>query len=178
MKIVQKRHQPFHLYLDRHIYFFSVRTYHGVPIIRSVKRKEELKQKIKTISVERDCEIIAWVILDNHYHFLMKPDKGKDIQCIFQVVHGTTSFQWNKEDNKRRRKIWQNYWDCCIRSENDYWKHFNYIHHNPVKHNYVKRMEDYEFSSFNYYVKEKGYEWAMSVFEKYPVIDYVVDGDD
>lgn len=39
-------------------------------------------------------------------------------------------------------------------------------------------MEDYEFSSFSYYVNTKGYEWVMSVFEKYPVIDYTIDGGD
>jgi hypothetical protein len=39
-------------------------------------------------------------------------------------------------------------------------------------------MEDYEFSSFNYYVCSKGDEWLMSAFEKYPVVDYTVEGDD
>jgi putative transposase len=108
----------------------------------------------------------------------MKTDKGKDIQAIFKTIHGKTSFQWNKEDGKKGRKIWQNYWDYCIRKESDYWTRFNYIHHNPVKHNYVKRMDDYEFSSFNFYVKSNGYEWLMSIFEKYPVVDYTVDGDE
>ncbi len=178
LKINQKRHQPFHLYLDRQIYFFTVHTYRDITVLHSVKRKSKFVQKLKDTAVEKDCEIIAWVILDNHYHCLMKPKKGKDIQAFFQNIHGTTSFQWNREDNKRGRKVWQNYWDRCIRSEMDYWTHFNYIHHNPLKHNYVKRMEDYEPSSFNYYAKEEGYEWVMSVFEKYPVIDYTIEADD
>jgi putative transposase len=177
-KDMQKRHQPFHLYMDKQIYFLSVHTYQNVPILKSVKRKSEFEQKLKEITVEKRCNIIAWVILDNHYHFIMKTDKGKDIRDIFKTIHGTTSFQWNKEDGKKGRKIWQSYWDYCIRGESDYWTRFNYIHHNPVKHCYVKRMEDYEFSSFNFYVKTKGYEWLMSVFEKYPVVDYTMEGDD
>jgi hypothetical protein len=40
------------------------------------------------------------------------------------------------------------------------------------------KMEHYEFSSFNFYVKTKGYEWLMSVFEKYTVVDYTMEGDD
>ena len=158
--------------------FCSVHTYYNIPILRSVKRKSELRQKLRDITLERYCEIIAWVILDNHYHFLMRTDKGKDIQTIFKTIHGTTSFEWNREDNKRGRKIWHNYWDYCIRSEKEYWTRFNYIHYNPVKHRCVKRMEDYEFSSFSYYASSKGYEWLMSAFEKYPAVDYTVEGDE
>jgi len=39
-------------------------------------------------------------------------------------------------------------------------------------------MEDYEFSSFNRYIETEGYDWIMSAFEKYPVIDFSLDGDD
>lgn len=105
LKSNEKRHQPFHLYLDRQIYFFTVHTYHDVPVLRSVKRKSEFMQKLKDVSIEKDCNFIAWVILDNHYHFLLKPENGKDIQAFFQIIHGTTSFQWNREDNKRGRKV-------------------------------------------------------------------------
>ncbi len=173
----QKRHQPFHLYMDHQIYFFSVHTYQNVPLVGSEKRKSELMKKLRDFSSENDCKIIAWAILDNHYHLLMKSDKGESIPDLFQTAHGTTSFEWNKEDNMRGRKVWQNYWDRCVKSESDYWTHINYIHHNPVKHNYVKRMNDYKYSSFNYYVLKEGYEWVMSAFEKYPVIDYTSDGD-
>ena len=177
-KTEQKRHQPFHLYLDKQIYFFSVHAYHNVPVLKNLNRKSGFKQKLKETALEKQCNIIASVILDNHYHFMMKTNKGENIPDIFKRIHGATSFQWNKEDGKRGRKIWQSYWDYCIRNESDYWTRFNYIHHNPVKHCYVARMEDYEFSSFNYYVKSKGYEWLMSAFEKYPVIDYTVEGDE
>ncbi len=91
LKINQKRHQPFHLYLDRQIYFFTVHTYRDITVLHSVKRKSKFVQKLKDTAVEKDCEIIAWMILDNHYHFLMKSKKGKDIKAFFQNIHGTTS---------------------------------------------------------------------------------------
>ncbi len=91
LKSNQNRHQPFHLYLDRQIYFFTVHTYHDVPVLRSVKRKSEFIQRLKDVSIEKDCNFIAWVILDNHYHCLMKSKKGNDIQAFFQNIHGTTS---------------------------------------------------------------------------------------
>lgn len=173
-----KKHQPHHLYIDDHIYFISIHIYENQPILVLPSRKSELKKKLDDEIVKNGCKIIAWVILDNHYHLLMNVERGEDLKRIFKLTHGSTSFRWNKEDKKKGRTVWQNYWDRCMRDEADYWKHFNYIHHNPVKHDYVKHMGNYEFSSFKGYVELKGREWIMSAFEQYPIIDHSVDNDD
>jgi putative transposase len=81
-------------------------------------------------------------------------------------------------DNARGRKIFQNYWDHGIRDEADFWKHFNYIHHNPVKHSYTKGMSDYNFSSYNYWLKKKKQDWIDSCFEFYPIVDFSVNEND
>ena len=75
------------------------------------------------------------------------------------------------------RKIWQNYWDYCVRLEKDFWKHFNYIHHNPVKHGYVQKMEEYEFSSHGDWIKKRGEDWMMSIFREHPIIDFTIVPD-
>jgi len=104
-----KIHHPYHLYLENHVYFFTAHTYNNLLVLKDKKRKEELKQRLKDINLRKQGEIIAWVILDNHYHFLMSSKNGNDIKTIFQNIHGSTSFKWNSEDKKRGRKVWQNY---------------------------------------------------------------------
>jgi len=37
--------------------------------------------------------------------------------------------------------------------------------------------KDWEFSSYGYYLREKGEEWLADCWERYPVIDYI-EGDD
>jgi len=74
--------------------------------------------------------------------------------------------------------VWHSYWDTCIRGENDYWRRFNYIHHNPVKHGYVSQIEDWSFSSYGYYLKHKGRDWLMDAFLQYPVVDLTDREDD
>ncbi len=46
-----------------------------------------------------------------------------------------------------------------IRDEDDWQKHLDYIHYNPVKHGYVKSPNDWLFSSFRYWVKKGTYEY-------------------
>lgn len=41
-----------------------------------------------------------------------------------------------------------------IRDEDDFIKHIEYIHYNPVKHGLVNRVQDWSWSSFHRYVQE------------------------
>jgi putative transposase len=55
---------------------------------------------------------------------------------------------------KQERGVWQRrFWEHVIRDEDDFNRHVDYIHINPVKHGYVKRAADWQFSSFHRYVK-------------------------
>jgi putative transposase len=39
-----------------------------------------------------------------------------------------------------------------IRDEDDYGKHVDYIHYNPVKHGYATRAADWRYSSIHRYI--------------------------
>ena len=54
---------------------------------------------------------------------------------------------------KGERGIWQRrYWEHMIRDEDDYARHVDYIHFNPVKHGYVYRASDWAYSSIHRYI--------------------------
>jgi len=48
----------------------------------------------------------------------------------------------------------------------------NYIHYNPVRHGYSKRMDEWEWSSFSWYWEEKGRDWLVEIWKKYPIKGY------
>jgi putative transposase len=59
---------------------------------------------------------------------------------------------------KGERMVWQRrYWEHVIRDEADLRHHVEYIHYNPVKHGYVARPIDWQFSSFRRFVKSGVY---------------------
>ena len=63
------------------------------------------------------------------------------------------------------RGVWQRrYWEHLIRDERDFTRHVDYIHSNTVKHGWVKRVEDWPYSSFHAYVRRGIYpaDWACS----------------
>ena len=67
---------------------------------------------------------------------------------------------------KGERGIWQRrYWEHTIRDDNDYARHVDYVHFNPVKHGHVARVRDWPYSSFHHFVEAGIYplDWAGDV---------------
>jgi len=171
------KHRPFHLYLDDKIYFVTASTLNKINYFDSDLKKKIIKKRLLAASEKYKVRSFAWVILSNHYHLLFQFKEKQKLADFIGFVNGGSSFELNSLENKKRRKTWWNYWDNCIRDSKTFYRRFNYIHYNPVKHNYVKNCKDYKFSSYNYYLKKLGQSYMDSIFEAYPIIDFTDKND-
>jgi putative transposase len=151
-------------------------TYGRYRFLAADESKTVLRNKLRSLVIEFKMQLSAWVILDNHYHLLLKSHVGDELPKFIGRLHGSVSHELNRQAGIRRR-MWDNYWDTCIRSDTDYWTHFNYIHHNPVKHGYAAKMGDWSFSSYRWYAKHKGEDWLADVLTKFPVKDFTDSRD-
>ena len=64
--------------------------------------------------------------------------------------------------------IWQHrYWEHALRDEEDYARHVDYIHFNPVKHGLVSAAKEWPYSSFQRFVEAGIYplDWGQSVMD-------------
>ena len=67
--------------------------------------------------------------------------------------------------SRRERGIWQRrYWEHTIRDDEDFARHVDYIHFNPVKHSHVEHVANWPYSSFHRFVRLGLYpaDWAAS----------------
>lgn len=153
-------HTPAHLFRAGAVYFVTGATYQRLPYMRSDTRKEQWLNAFRKAAEIYDWEIIAWVVLSNHYHYLARApeESAENLPKFAASYHKFTAIQWNREDNAPGRKVWWNYWDTCMRSERDYLARLNYVHWNPVKHGIVRRMEDYAWSSYRAFLAEQAAE--------------------
>jgi len=91
------------------------------------------------------------------------------LRLLTEYIDGLrAAFRETRHDRaaKGERGIWQRrYWEHTIRDENDFARHIDYIHINPVKHGYVTRVGDWPHSSFHRMVKLGVYpeDWAGDV---------------
>jgi putative transposase len=59
-----------------------------------------------------------------------------------------------------------------MKSERHFRVTLNYIHHNPVHHGYVKRWQDWPYSSAAEFLRQVGHDKALELWRAYPVLDY------
>ncbi|MBT3290795.1 MAG: hypothetical protein HN380_25850 [Victivallales bacterium] len=166
-------HSPPHFGSEqRHRYHLSAANYEHAPIVgRHPERLAAFATVLCATLTASDNTLHAWCALPNHYHALIDTADLKGVVARLGKMHGSTSFGWNREDNTRGRKCWHCCADRWIRSEAHFFTARNYIHHNPVKHGYVTKWDDWPFSSAKVLLDEIGRQEALRMWEKYPVLD-------
>ena len=148
-------------YQDNNIVFITVVTYNRQPIL--IDNIELLRNSLRLIKY--NYKIIAGVVMPDHIHLLIQTDNSNTYSKI--IASFKSNFSKNLPQNlnqtetqlKRREKgIWQRkYYDHIIRDENDFNKHLDYIHFNPMKHLNIT-PNNWNFSSFKKFVNSGYYE--------------------
>ncbi|WP_395741930.1 transposase [Prosthecobacter sp.] len=118
------------------------------------------------------CQIHAWCLLPNHYHVYITTSDLKQTLATLGRLHGRSSFTWNREEALRGRHIWHSIADRQIRNEAHGWATLNYLHHNPVRHGYVSKWQDWPWSSAREYLSHVGETEALKRWKTYPILDY------
>jgi len=112
--------------------------------------------------------IDAMVVLPDHLHTVWTlPEGDADFATRWRLIKSAFSRSLVPGERvpksraaKGERGIWQRrYWEHTIRDENDFARHVDYIHINPLKHRLVARVKDWPYSSFRRMVKLGVYPW-------------------
>jgi len=145
------------LYQPGGSYFFTVVTHQRIRILSRPDHVIRLKSAFDKIMKKRPFIMEAFVFLPDHIHCIWRlPPGGSDYSTRWRLLKGYFSVGIDKPANNRgERIIWQRrFWEHLLRDEEDWSKHMDHIHHNAVKHGYVRSPEHWSHSSFGEMLKE------------------------
>jgi len=153
-------------------FFFTVTLadHHSSTLVDHVA---ELRYAFRAARRERPFSVKAIVILPEHLHAVLTlPPADADFSGRWRRIKGhfSTALINAGTDISRAPNgdlmLWQRrFWEHTIRDDNDFERHIDYIHFNPIKHGLVQRVRDWPHSSFHRYV-ERGLlpeDWAGDV---------------
>ncbi|HAD82101.1 MAG: hypothetical protein A2509_05030 [Candidatus Edwardsbacteria bacterium RIFOXYD12_FULL_50_11] len=132
---------------------------HFITIVSSARRKILLTGNIPTILIENlafyrklhDFKLIGFVIMPDHVHLIIYPQGHNAINTILHDYKSYTAQIINIE-LKQKGSFWhKGFNDRLIRSHEELNNELRYIHNNPLKAGLVDNIEDYKFSSWQYY---------------------------
>jgi Transposase and inactivated derivatives len=136
-----------------------------------VRHIDLLRACVRAVRARRPFVSDAWVVLPDHLHAIWTLPPGDedysvrwmDIKRRFALALPRTEWLSEVRQGRRERGIWQRrFWEHAIRDEEDFRRHIDYIHYNPVKHGCVSRAADWPYSTFRRYVQRAllPLEWA------------------
>lgn len=145
-------------------YFFTVVTYRRQHLLCDTNVRDALRKAIESVRINRPFKIEAWVLLPDHLHCIWTlPSGDADFAIRWGLIKRSVSLacateykrpEWMTASKHKHREstLWQRrYWEHRIRDDQDFARHVDYIHYNPVKHGLCEQVADWPYSTFHRY---------------------------
>jgi len=161
-------------------YMITAACYRHSPVIaaKPTRLLDCARSLAEVVAAGTDNSLRAWVVLPNHYHVLVFSPDILALLAQLGKMHGRLSRLWNLEDCAAGRKVWHGAVETGIKSDRHHHAVVNYIHHNPLKHGYVSRWQDWPASSAGDYLEAVGLDEATRRWKEYPIEDFGTGWDD
>ena len=144
-------------------YFFTVNLAEREANHVLVDRIDVLREAYRAVKCDHPFRTEAFVVLPEHLHALWTlPENDADFSMRWALIKARFSRAIEQTEHRnasrlrrRERGIWQRrFYEHAIRDENDFTRHVEYIHRNPVKHGWVRHVVDWPHSSFHWFVRQ------------------------
>ena len=135
-------------YLASHYYHIYNRGVDKAVIFREDENYIFVLRKMKKYSQALDLTMIAYCLMPNHYHFLIRQDGDQPAGLLPQRVFNSYTNAHNKRYG-RSGTLFEGPYRVRLVDEETYVRHLcRYIHANPVKDGLVARLEDWPYSNY------------------------------
>ncbi|MGH8656490.1 MAG: REP-associated tyrosine transposase [Gammaproteobacteria bacterium] len=120
-----------------------------------------LRDALRIVKQRHLFHIDAMVVLPDHLHAIWTlPPGDVDYSTRWMLIKAGFSRRLPNGErinasrrSKGERGVWQRrYWEHTVRDEEDFRRHVDYVHYNPVKHGYVTRPSGWPHSSIHRYI--------------------------
>lgn len=106
--------------------------------------------KLKEYKKEQDITVVAYCLMPNHIHLLLRQNGPKPLSTFIQKLHTAYSKYFNKKYNQVGH-VFQDRFKAKMVDRDEYLIHLSrYIHTNPVK--LTKKLPSYKWSSYPAYI--------------------------
>ena len=128
-------------------------------VFKSKRDRERFFEYLESASQRYDAVVHAYCLMGNHYHLLMETPSG-NLSQIMRHINGAYTTYFNVK-RKRSGHLFQGRYKAILIDIDEYAKELSrYIHLNPVRARMVETPEEYEWSSYQFYIgKQKPPEW-------------------
>lgn len=127
------------------IYLVTFTTHQRQDIFRDREHATCLAKCLHGLSLWQDTQLIAWVLMPDHMHLLVRISGKDSLQAMVQKVKSNTAREIKSFD-LGIGQVWANaFHDRALRRDEDIRDAARYVVLNPVRAGLVRRVGDYPY---------------------------------
>lgn len=159
------------------IYHVMSRGVRGGQIFKDASDYRLFLEIVRKCQKEFDFILHSYCLMTNHFHMQIET-KDVNISVIMEKILKTYANNFNSKYNFMGHVFQGRYKGLIIEDTAYFLETGRYIHLNPVKAQMVKKAEEYEYSSYKFYImKETNIEHADDILYRDKTLSYFSDAD-
>ncbi|AZN37782.1 REP-associated tyrosine transposase [Iodobacter ciconiae] len=124
------------------IYLVTAVTQHRLPVFSDWKIGRKLVHELQAADREGMCSTLAFVVMPDHFHWLLALGEQADLSDLLHLVKGRSSREIGRVTGIRG--IWQQgFHDHAARFDEDIQEMARYVVANPLRAGLVQHLGDY-----------------------------------
>src|SRR5574337_33324 len=136
------------------VFFFTVVTRRRAPWLTDADALNRLREAMRKVQSRRPFGTDAIVIMPDHLHAIWRlPEGDADFSTRWRLIKHHVAIASGRDWRWQPR-----FWEHVLRNEDDWRRHVDYVHYNPVKHGYAASPSAWPYSSFQRAVKRGWYQ--------------------
>jgi putative transposase len=152
--------------------FFHIIT-QGINKSYIFERSEDIKfylRMMKKLSKEQEVKILAYCVMSNHTHMLVKTNQTEKMSKFMQRLNTTYGIYYNQKYNRVGYVFRNRYKSEGIYNEKHLYNCVRYIYNNPVKAGICSQAKEYQYSNYKE-LNSKYKEINENLIDEYSFID-------
>jgi len=136
------------------IYHIMLRGINQQVIFEDEEDNEKFIDTLKSFKAVSGYKLFAYCLMGNHLHLLLKIEK-ESLALILKRIAGSYVYWYNLKYRRIGHLFQDRFKSEAVEDEEYFLSVLRYIHQNPIKAEICKEIDEYKFSSYNDFVKEK-----------------------
>jgi REP element-mobilizing transposase RayT len=136
-------HRREHWYRDNTVYFLTVRCTGRFPAFASKEAKAIFWRQFTKYTHEHHFDVWICTLMNNHYHAVGYLRSGADLSPMIRKIHGSVARLVNDVLPTRLVPFWADYFDGCLRDENQYRRAYRYTQLQAQRHGICRDYMQY-----------------------------------
>ena len=147
--------RPLRIEFQGGVYHVTARGWERRDVVRDDQDRAAWVRLLDRVALRCGWRVFAWALMRNHWHIFLSTPEANLSQGMHDLNSGYATL-FNRRHRRSGALLQGRFKAILVQEEGYAWTLSRYVHLNPLRAGAVERPAQYQWSSYQYYVRPKG----------------------